>query len=537
MYFIFLLFLLFFSSNLNSLPVRGKTFFWARPNFQSSMPERVSFFRNNLLVDDDKCYSSALEIVPYGGKSTYSHDGYLEGSNIKLARFFLPPGCDDRCLMVEEINPAIPSNSPDFQDYKISKNLEAQNFNIVSNNWYSNKFKDTNLPTFKSKICINPEQEKFGIGFCYKQTISLKDNGDPGYYLEAAVAIERITNNLNFKEEIINDGGGAYLGDLGLNDSPHVDNMTAAFKQKGWLYAKLVVPKKDRTRWGIADSDLKIGYNYITRKGLFNTYFGLTFPVGTKSTGKYLFEPIVGNNRHFGFMFGATMGFDVLSNEDKSLGVNVFLDSNTKYLFSNHQKRSFDLVGKPWGRYLSIYRDSDDAYQALETSNIYSGSYGINKFTHCVKVQPHVQADINGCWSLNKSWGKSMFQIEGGYNFFARQGEVIKLDNYDFVTDVAIKDINGNGATTKARNIKADFPNSNVPFENGYLRLAASDIDLESAAHPATIINTLYLTSGYQYNGEMPLGGSLGVSYEFVGEYVNTALNRWLLWGKFYLSF
>ena len=75
--------------------------------------------------------------------------------------------------------------------------------------------------------------------------------------------------------------------------------MRQAFAQKGWRFGR-ITPEKHK-KWGVADIELKIGYNSCACDTYtMNSYVGLIVPTGTRVRARYVFEPIVGNNRHFG---------------------------------------------------------------------------------------------------------------------------------------------------------------------------------------------------------------------------------------------
>jgi hypothetical protein len=239
---------------------------------------------------------------------------------------------------------------------------------------------------------------------------------------------------------------------------------------------------------------------------------------------------VIGNNRHFGVILGNTIGFDLWTKY--CYNFHMYIDGVTRYLLKNHQIRSFDLVGRPWSRYMEVYRTSEDAATAAATQNANSGTSGINVFTRCVRVRPHLSSTINTGFVL--SWQRDCASgiFEFGYNFFARQSEVVELDCSTSIANVALKGVNGVGTTTAARTIKYNFPASVFTFAERYQALTNCDIDLDSAAHPATISYTVYATLGYKWERECPFFIALGGSYEFAVNEINTTPDRWLVWGK-----
>ena len=401
--------------------VTSHTFFSLRPNFQSAMPERVSLFRNDLL-DECQGFGGAFEAVFYGGVTTE------EGSE-KIARFLLLPGCVTTCINVKEYNTeaneACPPSSSSG-DGNPTKDVEARHFNIRTVN-----------ESFASTVCFKPEQKLFGLGLCYKQTLSNKADGTTGFWFEGSLPIERVENSVKLCETITNDGGGPITA-LGLDDTPIVGNMREAFAQKGWRFGR-ITPEKHK-KWGVADVELKIGYNSCACDTYtMNSYVGLIVPTGTRIRARYVFEPVVGNNRHFGVSLGSSFAFEIWRHCQYT--IMMYVDNDTRYLLSNHQVRSFDLIGKPWGRYMSTYKTSEEAAFAANTFNANSGTSGINVFTQCVRVSPHLSSNVNTGFLLTRASDCASWMLEGGYNFFARQSEVIELECGSAVSSAAFKSV------------------------------------------------------------------------------------------------
>jgi hypothetical protein len=478
------------------------------------MPERVSLFRNELL-EECQGFGGALEIVPYGGGTTQ------DGRN-KFARYFLPPGCNATILRVKEYNPEREINPANTDDGSPLKDLEARHFNIRTVN-----------ETFASIISIFPEQTVAGVGIAYKQTLTAKCDGTPGFWIEISIPIERVHNRMNLKEVVENTGGGP-RPELGLDNALRVGTMTEGLSQKTWLFGKIL--KKSLVETGVADVELKFGYNsWACDTYTIAAYGTIVIPTGTHVRGKTMFEPIVGNNRHFGFSLGSSYAYQVWCKG--AYTVQMFLDNNTRYLFSNYQVRSFDPIGKPWGRYMETYRGSEEAFQASKNNDQNSGTSGINIFTQCIRVSPYLAGSFNTAFLLTRHCDCTSFELEGGYNFFVRQAEHIDFDPSSTISDAAFKAVNGTGRTTIARNIVDNFRASEFSISERYAALSNCDIDVESAAHPATISNTIYATLGYRWERECPFFVAIGGSYEFTTLEVNAAPDRWLLWGKFAVTF
>jgi hypothetical protein len=65
--------------------------------------------------------------------------------------------------------------------------------------------------------------------------------------------------------------------------------------------------------------------------------------------------------------------------------------------------------------------------------------------------------------------------------------------------------------------------------------ITEADLDLSSAANPATLSNIIYGTLGWSWDWCLPTFVAVGGSYEFTS--INTAVSRWNVWGKFGISF
>lgn len=513
----FILILVISSSFISAEYITSHSFFSVRPHFLVGSPERISLFRNNLLQERTK-HRAAFEAVFYGSRTS------TEGST-KLGKYFLPPASIDNCLNIREYNSAKqladPSNSEDFN---IQKNIEARNFNIM-----------TKRESFKSRVCIKPTRSVEGIGFVYKQSLKFNKDNTTEWYLELSLPIEHVRNNMNLKERIIDNGGGPNLAEIGLNGAPHVGSMIKALDQKSWKHGK--ISKYPLEKYGAADLNIILGYNYHTAPhAQLSSYFGLIVPTGNKPSAKYMFEPVIGNGHHLGVVTANSIGFSLYNR----FGWEVKFRSEmvASYLFNNYQNRSFDLIGKPWGRYLATYKNGVQAAQANKTRSISSGTSGIDMFTGCFKIYPHFYSVFNTAFLFDRSFYHTDITVELGYNLYVRQAENAELIKYGKFNSVAIQGINGAGTTSLARNIRQNFPQAFVTFDENYLSLSTPEIDIDSVVHPATISNTFYGVLGY--SGEYKYGtltGGLGGSYEFTQVRINNAINRWMAWFKLISTF
>ncbi|MBY0110213.1 MAG: hypothetical protein K2X90_03825 [Candidatus Babeliaceae bacterium] len=485
------------------------SFFTVRPQFRLVAPEKEALFRNDRMLLREGGIEGTTQVTVYGGQSN---------NDLQLNRYFLPS--NKTALTAQEYK------APNFtQDGLFVKDLEARNFNIET--------QQNSGTTFKSTILFKPQQTSFGIGLSWIQNLWHDTQGVPRIWGEISFPVQYIKNEMKLHEYIVDDGGGV-SPTIGLDGAPHVANMTEAFKQKTWLYGK-VDNCADLDAWGVSDIEITCGYNALTSDTCdFNAYGGFVVPTGTKIDQKnaaYIWRPVVGDNHHWGLLFGAHAGFIVF--EHKLHRIDLEFDAEGQYLFKNTQWRTFDLVQQgQWSRYLEVYQNLQQATQAEADSaplNMNAGTSGINVFTTCAHVHPKFTVNTNSGFIY--TW--KGLQVELGFNFFVRQAEEITKCSWN--TDVAIKNITGEGQTNIARTIKDNFTGSAISLAD-YKHLTLSDLDLNSAAHPTTLTHTIYLALGWNWNDIfIPTFFGAGASYEFTT--VTCALNRWLLFGKAGISF
>jgi len=487
--------------------VSSHTFFSVRPLYQSASPERVSLFHDPMVREEGR--GGNFELTFLGGKST---------RNKGLARFFTP-FCKDSLLVLE--NPT--AGTPD---------LIAQNFNI-----------DTVNGTFQSNIQFKMHESVFAIGLTYRQSFGGRfsdEEGNRRLWVEISSPVTRVHNTVILEEQIVNNGGGAAVITGLPAGQVIVDSMTAAFNQSDWLYGK-IDPTHKLTKWRLADIEAKIGYEWMSGEQCgVESYVGVLIPTGYRPKAEYIFEPIVGHNKHVGIMWGNSAYYKLC--ETNCWNIDIYADTCAKYLFRRNETRSFDLKNKPWSRYIELYANFAQAQQAnalAVAGNIAAAATlstpGINLLTQDLKVTPRFSYTVN-CAVAAKS---QRCDLELGWNFFAREAECVRLANA-FTPAFAMKSPLGAGATMPVRTINNNFLAANqlafsaANFSTSLIQ--ESDLDLESAAHPAVLSNSIYGAAGYRWDDRCyPMFAGFGGNYEFGKD--NSVLNRWTVWGKCGVSF
>jgi hypothetical protein len=493
----------------------SQTFLWIRPQFQTAMPEKESGFRYRAL--DNECGAEgALQFVLFGGRSSRpSH----------LAKYFMFNNktslvvASDRSTVLGDTTAEQILNA----SQGINRDINPFHFNIIPSTGSA----------FASTIAFSPRQSVIGFGIEYRQYLGWSNCEDRKWWLNISTPLTHVRNKVNLVETLINpeeatafeEGSATSMTQAFQGQTPFVNDGVAS---PVWQYGKINDSEK-MTRTRLADIEVRLGYDYIHTDCVhFDGYLGIIIPTGNKPNAEFLFEPIVGNAFHFGFMSGGAMGFEVWNSCDKGLRWEFAL--NSRYLVRNTQTRMFDVYGKPWSRYMAIYANDADRLAGTLSS-------GINFFTQKVRVHPRFQ--FNATTALLFEAGR--WQLEAGYNFWAKQGEKVRLDapwqvgpSFANIADGTIIP----GTINRASLIGANFDGAailSVDFNTNQL-IQQTDLNLGSAANPGTLSHTFYGYIGADLDCLcVPAFIGLGGGYEFNA--INTAISRWNLWGKFGFSF
>jgi hypothetical protein len=460
--------------------VKSKTYFSVPQMYQPATPEYSAFFDGQKAKDG---VGGSFDAAGFFAKST----NYKQ-----LGRYFSPHGSDS--ITVATIEGA-------------DVDVLADYLGIASDG-------------FKSTIVLKPEYTTYGFGLRYKQ-----DLGDT-FFFDISAPITYVAAEIKLNETI------ATTGTI-VTATATASSVEAAFKQENWTYGKI---DGKQTKWGIGDVVFNVGWKYkdIEDPNYLESYVGVLIPVGNKPEAKYMFEPVVGHGGHFGILAGGHAKLQIWEDEKGDSSLAFKADSKGQYLFARTQKRSFDLRGKPWSRYMKYYASEAD---------VLTGTYkdGINYLTKDVKVTPRMSVAGN-CAFVYVNEG---FDCELGFGILARQAEKVVLSGtYDDTIGIAslagaITD--NTGAISPASTIDKEFASkTSGEYPQEMLLSSATvkeaDLDLCSAAHPAIIKCNTSLALGYRWDDQdYPCIVGLGGAFDFGLD--NTVMNKWSLWGKFGFSF
>lgn len=191
---------------------------------------------------------------------------------------------------------------------------------------------------------------------------------------------------------------------------------------------------------GFAELRLELGWDFFQSQCY---HLGINVqaaaPTGTRPNALFLFNPVVGNGKHWEVGAGMTGHYTIWTSdiEDKSFG--FYFDANVTHLFKTRQQRTFDLRCKPNSRYMLAERLGTPITSNLQGASVtlpelvagqgtvpsaqFKNEYTpvANLTTLDAQVSIGAQADIVAFFNYS-SCG---FSWDLGYNFWGRSCEKI----------------------------------------------------------------------------------------------------------------
>ena len=512
-----------------SCKASNKSFFSRREIYTINSPEYLAHSRGWF---KEHC-GNGLQVTVLGGKST---------NNENLANYFSP-----FCSSILNVSEAAFTNT----------DILASQLNIY-----------TASGDFQSTVQLKPHHSYVGIGLNYQKAFYETDGGHAVWW-SISGPILRVRNRIELIETITTSGGGPAATPAAVASTPGagcpafcpnscnsdcsldpsqalapVDSVAAAFRQPSWCFGRIDSSEgsaSDSTKTRIGDITLRLGYETVKKEDYYlDSFVGCIIPTGNTPKAINIFEPVVGQNHHWGIVLGNNAGIELWKSCTCDSIIYGKADFSITYLFSRNERRSFDLKYKPWSRYMQFYRNVAQAQAAALSVDpayqLFLHTPGIDILTQDLRIKPGFYRTLNVAVVIEQP----CIEVELGYNFFARQAECVNLA-CPFPAGTALKAIDfGAGQTGRFQTINNNFGANCLAtpvasFSENIITTA--DLDLESAAHPAMLAHTVYASAAHRFyiHDNYPLFVALGGSYEFSPD--NTGMNRWMAWGKFTFAF
>lgn len=298
-----------------------------------------------------------------------------------------------------------------------------------------------------------------------------------------------------------------------------------------------------QTKNGLSDLQIALGYDFILReRGFAGLNLRFAVPTGNRPHGKFLFEPIVGNGKHWELGVGFIGGL-LLWEKDGEQELNFFGVTNLTYMFNTRQCRSFDFCCNGFGSRWLLLKEFDDAGN-------YIGSTipAINRTTLAVDVSMNIQMDL----AIMFSYTYRNFLFDIGYNAYIRSAEKIHLLHRPDLDEFGIKGIQdvtfANGELSNTTQSQATLHGNYfveqdlVADPDSPVFLNDCALNLHSAASPRLITQKLFFHIGGSFgsrcNDVIPFIG-FGGEIEFEGINENdtrvsneNTLSQWGVWMK-----
>lgn len=368
---------------------------------------------------------------------------------------------------------------------------------------------------FFSTIKFKPKHQSMGMTFAYRRHIH------EHFWMAVEAPVVYVKNEMRLEET--QNAVSVLEAAAGIAGDTTVATMAEGFRNPSMLYGRIEPKVAGETR--IADVTIRFGYEspLLNRKDLYiSPYVGLVVPTGNKAKAKHVFENIVGNGGHFGFMLGSEAQFEVKSYKNGTLWLNWNMEST--YLTQNTQKRSFDLYQNgPWSRYLEMWPSSAKRV----AGGLANREYGINLMTQDAHVIPGYQ----GMMITNLNYVGKKWHMSAGYTTFMRQKERVSLANpwqqgpmiAAYVADNEINRVRTIGTCIDEHDEEVDA------------FITESDINLNSAAHAGSISHLVGASVGLLCPESKERIFEAGATYEFSCQ--NNSLNRLGVWVKAQITF
>ncbi|MFH1461939.1 MAG: hypothetical protein ABIF12_03265 [bacterium] len=498
-----LLLIIFFTSQLYSYS--GKTFFMPRPIQQDIVLQKISS-KNfiNKIIKNKSIIKTNIVKIPFidanqikqskkmGGLKILGTMFYKESTNSSdLASYFFPEGKTE--LSVQGPNVA---GIPD-----------------ISSTWLAIANADQELiRDFSSKISIRPKQKAFGFNLQLFKSLNFINKR---ILLGASLPFIQVETNLNFNE--YDKSIQTEKLPLDLSNKYLAANATEAFDHPLLKYSKM----KNGVQKLAGLADIKISLDGLIKTNNLvdiNLYgFGI-IPTGYHPKVEYLFEPILGNGKHFGAGAGANINVNAWKYKDKKILVSA--GGEYQYLFEATNKRTFDLKNNgSFSRYLDIRRNGvGQTFNVTDLANVST--------LNC-KTTP--RSNLNSFIDIAFSYKKYLLKI--GYNLWWRDSEKINLsERLEEIYAITGTDIDAQGNVV----MEDYFPNatiknhSNAHHNAPFNVITPSDINLDSGKINQALSNTFYLNAGWNgYLYDKKYWINSGISYEIASQ--NNILSNWEL--------
>lgn len=406
----------------------------------------------------------------------------------------------------------------DYGLLEVGADVHAIHFNINT----------TGAEVFRSKVFLKPTSSIFGCNCAFHVPIRSWDGGNLWVDIRAPFMVRK--NKLSLHEVLLTQGLEPVTTVRGLDSAPFVNSISKGVGQKNWRFGKIDINScapEALEVWGMGDTECSLGYSADCCHALrFDCFGGVVVPGDSSQDGTWMYKPILGNGGHAGLFTGVGASGLLFENDVVACGVHLVADA--RYLFARKQCRSFDIVGKPWSRYISVF---SSYHQAERLSSEDFGTSGINHLTRQVVIYPGIQASATCAVEFNSDCAT----IACGCMGRARSQETV---GNVFLPGGAIKssDFLLSKLLSKTRNMHDTLHRGDLPLSLwNRAELVGNDIDLQSGIMEADISGGLFASVQYT-NIEKSHPVTIQAGCFVDGIFGATVAQKWGLFGSLSLG-
>lgn len=345
----------------------SQTYMMTRPIYQRIAAEQALW--HNIVYDKKGACRSALQVTAFYGNS----------SPLERSSYYFMPFCSDEAIVAGD----------DFHDLR---DIRAEWLQLPSD--------------FKGYLRLKPRQRQASVLIQYNQDLKKVFNISflSDYWVEVYLPVVYMENDLCLDQKI------SHFPTCSNNPNGPC-NLYQAFCNCDWFYLK--IGGKKRTAQ-LAELRLRLGKAYIAKNGFELIYFsGLSIPTSKAQDPCYMFSPVTGFNGHLGMEVGFFSQI-LLSRDNHPYAFSLFIGLESMFLFDRMQYRTFDLISKPWSRYLLFNRRHGPPNQNIP---------GVNVMTRKVNVHPYNVVDF----AFGGRIKTDCFEWEIGYGLWGHGKEKIEF--------------------------------------------------------------------------------------------------------------
>jgi len=337
--------------------------------------------------------------------------------------------------------------SEDLAHYLFGRDLDCCNTLLVQGSQVENRNQKAWLadyfglaPDFNSRISFCPQIQNVIIDLNFYLGL---DELTEGLFFRVQAPIVWTKWELNMCECIKEDGLKDFPAGYMYKEAVSTDNLPKSFTEAAsgtvtfgdmkecMKFGRITNCRLTKTR--LADLRMSLGYNFLLREDSHaGAFFHVAAPTGNKPTACYLFEPIVGNGKHWEIGAGITGSYIFWRSEEyDERYMGVWLEGTLTSLLKKCQCRSFDFCCKPNSRYMLLQEmGSNDDKIGPETGTDAQYQYkknlipAINWSTFNIDVKIGFQADV----ALKLGYTRCNWNFDLGYNLWGRTGEKFCTD-------------------------------------------------------------------------------------------------------------